>query len=442
MEQLIKDVLEKQNPWWFGKSYSTGISRLRYYPRLSRYLETEEILLILGARRTGKSTLLYQLISSLELPEDKEESVLYMNLDEPVFQSQTESVDLLSSIIEDHIAATKKERYYIFLDEVQNFKYWTQTLKTLYDTDKRLKFVLTGSTSSLLKKTTITRLSGRYLSLTVYPLTFKEHLDFKEIRKPTAAEKRHEFEEYLKHGSFPRISLEEDTNIKEELLKNYYETIYLKDIIFPHNLRNNRDVINLLYFMISNVGKPFSYNSIANALEISADTVKEYLSYAEDSYLLYSINKFDHSLRKQLANPKKIYCLDTGLINAVSFKFSENYGRLLENLVFIELIRRLSEVFYHKGTYECDFLIRAENRITSAIQVTKELDLHNRKRELEGLIEAMKAHELQEGLILTKDTEDLIEIDERKIFVKPVWKWLLDQDHSTNTRLGSVPYLL
>lgn len=109
MEQLIKDVLEKQNPWWFGKSYSTGISRLRYYPLLSKYLETEEILLILGARRTGKSTLLYQLISSLGLPEDKEESVLYMNLDEPVFQSQTESVNLLSSIIEDHIAATKKK---------------------------------------------------------------------------------------------------------------------------------------------------------------------------------------------------------------------------------------------------------------------------------------------------------------------------------------------
>ncbi len=426
MEQLIEDVLEKQNPWWFGKSYNRGIPRLHYYPRLSKYMSTEEILLILGARRTGKSTLIYQLISSLELPENEAMSVLYINLDEPVFQSRSESAVLLSGIIEDHIAATKKERYYIFLDEIQNFKYWTQTLKTLYDTDKRLKFVLTGSTSSLLKKNTITRLSGRYLTVTVFPLTFKEHLDFKGLKKPTSTEKKMEFEEYLRHGSFPRISLEEDNTIKEELLKNYYETIYLKDIIFPHKLRNNRDVINLLYFIISNVGKPFSYNIIANVLEISADTVKEYLSYAEDSYLLYSINKFDFSLRKQLANPKKIYCLDTGLINAVSFKFSENYGRLLENLVFIELIRRQSEVYYHKGSYECDFLIKADNKITNAIQVTKELNPDNKKRELEGLREAMKAYDLEEGFILTKDTEELIEMDGRKIFVRPVWKWLLE----------------
>lgn len=426
MEQLIEEVLEKQNPGWFGKSYSTSIPRLHYYPRLAKYMGTEEILLILGARRTGKSTLIYQLISSLELPENEAMSVLYINLDEPVFQSRSESAVLLSGIIEDHIAATKKERYYIFLDEVQNFRYWTQTLKTLYDTDKRLKFVLTGSTSSLLKKKTITRLSGRYLSVTVFPLTFKEYLDFKGLKRLTSGEKKLEFEEYLKHGSFPRISLEGDNDIKEELLKNYYETIYLKDIIFPHKLRNNRDVINLLYFIISNVGKPFSYNSIANVLGISADTVKEYLSYAEDSYLLYSIKKFDYSLRKQLANPKKIYCLDTGMINAVSFKFSENYGRLLENLIFIELIRRQNEVYYHKGTYECDFLIKADNKITNAIQVTKELNLDNKKREVEGLREAMQTYDLEEGLILTKDTEDLIERDGRKIFVRPVWKWLLE----------------
>ena len=112
---------------------------------------------------------------------------------------------------------------------------------------------------------------------------------------------------------------------------------------------------------------------------------------------MYSINKFDFSLRKQLANPKKLYCLDTGLINAVSFRFSENYGRLLENLVFIELTRRKSEVYYHKGTYECDFLIKADNKITSAIQVTKELNLDNLKRELDGLLEAMRAYDLPQG---------------------------------------------
>jgi predicted AAA+ superfamily ATPase len=283
-----------------------------------------------------------------------------------------------------------------------------------------------GSTSSLLKKETITRLSGRYLAVTVFPLTFKEHLDFKDLKRLSSAEKKQVFEEYLRHGSFPRISLEEDNSIKEELLKNYYETIYLKDIIFPHKLRNNRDIINLLYFTISNVGKPFSYNSLATALEISPDTVKEYLGYAEDSYLLYSINKFDFSIRKQLANPRKLYCLDTGLINAVSFRFSENYGRLLENLVFVELKRRQHEVYYHKGAQECDFIIKENDRISTAIQVTKELNFENRRREFEGLTGAMNEYGLNEGLILTKDTEELVEMDGRKIVVKPVWKWLLE----------------
>jgi predicted AAA+ superfamily ATPase len=426
MEELISDILEKQNPWWFGKSYATGVPRLRYYPKLSAYMGTEEILLLLGARRTGKSTLVYQLIDSLVLPEDETDSLLYINLDEPVFQSRAEQPDLLSGIIEDHIAATKKERYYILLDEIQNFRYWAETIKTLYDTDKRLKFVLTGSTSSLLAKQTITRLSGRYLAVTIFPLTFKEHLDFKELKKPTSSEKKQEFGEYVRYGSFPRISLEADSGIKEELLKHYYETIYLKDIIFPHKLRNNRDVINLLYFIISNVGKPFSYSGIADALEISADTVKEYLGYAENSYLLYSVNKFDFSLRKQLANPKKIYCLDTGLVNAVSFRFSENYGRLLENLVFMELLRRRHEVYYHKKTRECDFLVKEGNRITSAVQVTQELTPDNRKREFGGLLEAMEVYGLQEGLILTKDTETTIETEGYTISVKPVWKWLLE----------------
>ncbi len=152
MDQMVADVLERQNPWWFGKNYSTGILRLPFYPMLAAYMDTEEILLILGARRTGKSTLIFQLIESLELCEEESDSVLYLNLDEPVLQSQSDKVNLLSGIIEEYIVSTKKERYFIFLDEVQNFEYWTQTLKILYDTDKRLKFILTGSTSSLLAK--------------------------------------------------------------------------------------------------------------------------------------------------------------------------------------------------------------------------------------------------------------------------------------------------
>ena len=423
MDQKLIEVLERQNPWWFGKEYDRGIARLKYYPYLLKYADTEEILLILGARRTGKSTLMYQIIDSLQVPG---ECILYVNLDEPILQSMGDDSSLLLDIIEYHVASAKQDRYYIFIDEVQNYDYWDTTLKSLYDTDKRLKFILTGSTSGLLRRKTITRLSGRYLINTVYPLTFREYLDFKGLEKITSAEKKHEFRNYLRFGAFPRIALEDDLHIKEELLKNYYETIYLKDIIFPHRLRDNRDLADLLYFIISNIGKPFSYNSMSKALGISADTVKEYLGYAEESYLIHTLSKFDYSVKKQIQNPRKVYCIDTGLVNSVSFSFSENYGRLLENIVFMELMRRDLDVYYHRNSGECDFVTVENKQVTGAIQVTSELNVSNEKREIQGLISAMTEYNLNHGLILTDNTQDTIEKEGMTITVRPVWKWLLD----------------
>lgn len=419
----MQEILEKQNPWWFGKKYDAGVPRLIYYPMLLKYTKTPEILLILGARRTGKSTLLYQIIDTLEAPR---ESILFMNLDEPFFQARRDDPAFLSEIIEEYITKEKQDRYYIFLDEIQNNRYCIEAIKTLYDTDKRLKFILTGSTSSILEKKVITRLSGRYLISTIYPLTLKEFMEFRNLKNPTTGEIKQETKEYIKYGAFPRIVLEKDDEIKEQILKNYYETIYLKDIIFPHKLRNNKEVFNLLYFILSNIGKLHTYNSIADTLGISTDTVKEYLSYAEEAYLLYTVNKFDYSVKKQIVNPKKIYCLDTGLLNYVSFRFSENTGRLLENTVFMSLKRRGYDVYYYKDTHECDFLIKDKNRITQAIQVTTELKEDNRKREISGLISAMKAHNLKEGLILTENEEGVLEIERSRIIIKPVFGWLLE----------------
>ncbi len=161
--------------------------------------------------------------------------------------------------------------------------------------------------------------------------------------------------------------------MKQEILKNCFQTIYLKDIIYPNNIRNNRDVFDLLYFAISNIGKSFSYSSIGKTLGIASETVKEYLWYAESSYLLYTLTKYDVSVKKQLANPKKLYCLDTGLANSVSNRLSENRGRLLENLVCTALRRKNKEIYYHKGNYGCDFLIRDGLKITCALQVTLSL---------------------------------------------------------------------
>jgi len=423
MEPLIQIALEKQNPWWSNKSFETGIARLQNYPQLQKYLQTPEILLILGARRTGKSTLLYQLI---ELLKTSSESILFLNLDEPLFQSKTDDPTFLSMIIEEYFLQHKEiKKFYVFIDEVQNYNHWIQTIKTLYDVNKNIKFILTGSTSSLLKNTASTRLSGRYFTATIYPLTFKEFMAFSELQNPTLLQKRQAMNQYIQYGGFPRVVLEKDETLKQDLLKNYFQTIYLKDIIFPHKIRNNKDIVDLLYFILSNIGAPFSYNNIAKSLSISTDTVKEYLSYAEQSYLLYSLMKYDPSVRKQVANPRKIYAIDTGLVNSVSFKFSENRGRLVENLVFMTLIKNKKEIFYHKGYQECDFLIREGRKIVEAIQVTLSLqDEYVKKRELKGLLEALNTHNLTEGIIITETEKNNFEVDGKKINVIPLAQWL------------------
>lgn len=400
---------------------------MQWYPKLTKYLGTREILLLTGARRIGKSTLAYQIIRKLLDNNVPPEEILFINLDEPLFQSKSKDPTYLTEIIEHHLALQKPLTLYLFIDEIQNYDYWIQTIKMLFDTITNIKIILTGSTFGLLKKEMSIRLSGRYFSIPVHPLSFSEYLSFNNVHKLTIVEKLQYFNNYLEFGAYPRIVLEKNNELKQEILSKYFQTIYLKDIIYPNNLRNNRDVFNLLYFIISNIAKPFSYSKIAKILNITNETVKEYLNCAEDSYLIYILTKYDKSVKKQTINPKKIYCLDTGLVNSVSFKFSENRGRLLENLVHMTLKRQYREIYYHKDKYECDFITKEGLDITSAIQVTMTLKNEStRKREIRGLIEAMNAHNLYAGLIITENENETIIMNDKTIIIKPIYEWLSD----------------
>lgn len=438
MDQGMQIVIESQNPWWFSKDFDTGINRLSFFPEIMQYLDAKEILLLTGARRTGKSTLAYQLIDYLIKTGTPIQNILYINLDEPLFMSMRDEPLLLGSIVEEYMSRRKNnEIFYLFIDEIQNYNYWAYAIKTFYDTKKDIKCILTGSTSSILKNDAAARLSGRYLTCTIYPLSFQEFLNFKGIINPRMIEKRQLFDEFLKFGGYPRIAVETNDSLKRQILKNYYETIYLKDIILPNNLRNNSDLVNLLYFLISNSGNLYSFNKIAEILNISPDTVKEYTEYAQNCYLLYTLMKYTWSVKKQIANPKKIYALDTGLINAVSFAFSENKGRLLENYVFCFLNRIFDEIYYHKKKYECDFVVKSKypvnirentklsansSRIVLAVQVSLSLkNLDTKNREIRGLKEAMEDYNLDEGYIVTENEKDTIALDDKIIHIIPAY---------------------
>ncbi len=235
------------------------------------------------------------------------------------------------------------------------------------------------------------------------------------------------FNDYLTTGGFPKVvSLGSDLR-RQEIL-SYYETIILKDIVARHNLKNYDSVKKVALYLLSNIAKPFNLNKVRTSLSLSYELTDKYFEYLKDTFLLSEIYQYDHSIKKQFANRRKVYCIDNGILSHVAFRVSEDYGRYLESLVFVELIRREKEVYFHQQKKECDFIIKQGLQITQAIQVSRSLqDQHTKTREIAGLMEAMKSYGLQEGLILTEDEEYEIDSDGLKITVKPVWKWLLEK---------------
>ena len=233
------------------------------------------------------------------------------------------------------------------------------------------------------------------------------------------------FGEYMKTGGIPEYV----RTGNKEYLRSLYESIIYRDIIVRNRLPSERMIKELVKFTASNVGKEISFNSLKNMLGAgSATTVKEYFGYLEDSYIAFLLPRFDPSLKKQVYAGKKAYFIDCALANTVGFRPAEDRGRMLENAVFIELKRRGKEIYYYKGKRECDFLLREGIKITEAVQVSESLSGSSKEREIEGLLEALKAYGLKRGLILTRDESEEIEREGLKIRIMPVWEWMLGNE--------------
>jgi hypothetical protein len=201
-----------------------------------------------------------------------------------------------------------------------------------------------------------------------------------------------------------------------------------KDLLVRFKIKETKSFKELANYLFSNFTRELSYHSLKNVLGFkSVTSVKNYIEFMRESYLIFELFKYDFSLKKQYVSDKKIYVIDNGLRNAVSFSFSEDRGKLLENLVFIELKRRGKDIYYYKNKKECDFVVKEKNKIVSAIQVTNFLDGKNEKREITGLAEALAKFKLKTGLILTGDQQDSKKINGKTIKILPLWKWLLEQ---------------
>ena len=360
---------------------------------------------ISGIRRSGKSTLLRQLISDST-------AFNYLNFEDVrIFGFELKDFKRLEDIFSEEGFS---DLY--FFDELQNVEGWERYIRTLLDNKKTV--VITGSNASLLSKELGSKLTGRHLRYELFPFSFKEFLSFKDT-KPSL----NSFEEYLQSGGMPEnVKLQNDM-----ILQELFNDIIARDITVRYNLRNPKLVKEVALYLLSNVGKEFSFQKLRKMYDLgSVNTIISLIGYYEDSYLLFTVPQFDFSFRSRLVNAKKVYAIDTGLIKANSVSFSQDRGRMLENVVFIHLKRLSKEVFYFKKDNECDFITRDAKKKLELFQVCFELNEDNKDREISGMLAAMDYTKQKTGIILTLDHTDELEFDKKIIYVKPVWKWLLD----------------
>lgn len=401
-------------------------------------LNIDFILTVTGPRRAGKTYLCFQTIHHLLKKGISKENILYINFeDEKLIGANANDLNTLLDTYYDLSNINNKQKICLFLDEIQNVKNWDVWVRRIYDTEKNIKIILTGSSSKLLSKEISTKLRGRVVNTEIFPLSFKEFLDWKNVKhniktlsysKEKTKIKKY-FSSFLKEGGYPAtISLD---TLKETVHQGYYESMVFKDVVERYRIKNVKKLRVLASLLFDSVTKDISYTKLANKLKslgfsLSNDTVIEYISYFEEAYLFFQNLKYEYSINKQLGAIKKIYCIDNGLLNAVSFKFSDDIGKLMENLVFIELKRRNKDIYYHRNAYECDFLIKEKNKVVNAIQVTKQLDDNNIKREINGLVEAMDAYNLKTGTIITFDMDGEKTIEDKTVKIVSTWKWLLE----------------
>jgi uncharacterized protein len=358
--------------------------------------------IITGIRRCGKSTLLKQInaISSAQS--------IYLNFEDPRLAGF--DLDDFNRL---HELGTKQSITHYFFDELQQIDKWENFVR--FRLDEGYRIFITGSNATMLSKELGTKLTGRHISKELFPFSYSEYLEFthqKPVEKSSLS--------YITSGGFPEFL---KTGLTEVLMQTFNDII-IRDIALRYNIKNTTLLQQLAVWLVSNVSKPFTGNSLKKTFQIgSSSTVMEYLSYFVDSYLFFFVPRFSFSAKVQLVNPKKIYCIDNGFINTNSVSFSDDKGRLLENMVFLFLRRQTPEIYYFLEKKECDFVVFKEKKLNGLYQVCWQLDTNTMDREISGLMEAMNYFDVNLGTIITLSQTDLFHINGKIIEVHPFYQW-------------------
>lgn len=389
---------------------------------LQEQVYAPEVLVISGVRRCGKSVLLQQIRA-----EQTEQDYCLCFDDDRLLHFGVSDFQLMCDVFAEDFGIQKT----FYLDEVQLIEGWEHFVDRLYSHHN--KVFITGSNAHLLSKELGTLLTGRHLTQELWPMSLTEFMKLrnetwqKEDLYTTAGKAKlvNLQNAYLREGGFPQYLQTKNPRYLKEL----YNDIIYRDIVARHKLSSDRQIREMAYYLASNFTHRFTYLSVAKATGIkSSETVQDYIRYLDEAYLVGVLTKYDYKVGEQLKSPKKIYFIDNGLVGQIGFTFSSNMGPRLENAVYVELRRHEQEAFYYHDKQECDFVVRENAHITKAYQVTSSLaDADTRQREINGLVAAMDAFDLKEGVIITLDeTEELTLDNGRKIYVIPFYRWVFE----------------
>jgi len=409
---ILKEVLADQLKRFTNQD--PGIPR-RIDPE--QYRNKDRIVVISGVRRSGKSTFLKQL--SLGFP-----SFLYLNADDDrLIGATTEDLASLLFIWEELYPGVRT----VFFDEIQNIPGWERIVRRMHDEGYRI--FLTGSNAQMLSSELGTHLTGRYIRIELFPFGFDEYCTFHQVSwNPSGIHTTSEsaaalrlFSQYIDDGGFPEYLKDPDP----EILQRTFDDILFRDVIARYGIREIKSFRLLCRYLYTNMTREASLTSLASVVQMKSPvSLKNWIRYLEDTYLIGSLSPYEYSMKKQLSRNQKYYGIDTALRNAVSFRFSDDHGLLLENIVWLELRRRGYELYWLKGENECDFIAFKQGKMSMAIQVCWNLSDENQEREFSGLMEACTSFHGSTGYLLTLHQEDS---PEGGIRVMPVWKWILER---------------
>ncbi len=407
-------------------------------------LHRKKIITIPGVRRCGKSTMMEIAINQLVESGVKREQILWLGFDDERLRTMT--ADELNQVIEAYMEMYPDipiSDVHMFFDEIQLIADWEYFVLRVYKSYCKNIYVC-GSNATMLSTELASALRGYPLEYRTYPLSFGEYCRFKDIPTQSFLEQdkarlRVAFDAFISESAFPEIVLTADKSEQIKLLQGYFDTMVLKDLVEHYRISNIAVVRYFIKRLMNNLTKPTSILSIykdikSQGLRVSKDDLYLWANYVCDIFLFFRISRYDRSLVREQSSLDKYYCIDNGLRAAVLLPQSNDWGKRLENTVFLHLQRNLQpgeKITYFAGDYECDFVVQHEERVEQLIQVCWDMhDEETRKRELRGLLEASAATGCTNLLLITHNEEDVLTIEDKQVYVVPAWKWMTERAFS------------